>query len=151
MEKDKSRIYTYIAVGATLMQMYLPQLQTNWNLSEISVKVITAILLAIISIATIKKQRISVEVNNKAIFYTWVLIGIAAVGCLNEILSFTYLDYRWADIARSTIASILGLYNLVSKSLFPTEAGKVIQETKNDIKTGTFGNGNKIDVPLNSN
>jgi len=146
--KDKSRVYTYVAVGATLLQMYVPQLKENFHLADVTVKVITAILIAIISIATIKKQRISVEVNRKAVIVTWFLISIAAIGCLNEILSFAYLDYAWANTLRSIVASALGFFNLVSKSLFPTEAGKVIQTIKSDLKQGTFGTENTVDVPL---
>lgn len=143
--KDKSRSYTYIAAAAAFIQMSVPQ----WHLPDVSAQVTSAILLAIVSVFTILKQRASVEINDKSVIYTWILVGAAALGGLNEIIGIVHFNDQLQNILRSVIAAIIGLLNLASKNLFPTEAGKVIQNIKSDLKQGTFGTENTVDVPLN--
>jgi hypothetical protein len=143
--KDKSRIYTFIAAAAAFIQMSVPQ----WHLPDVQAQVTSAILLAIVSIFTILKQRASVEVNDKnAVKVTWLLIAIAAFGGVNEILGIIHFNDQLQNILRSIIAAIIGLLNLASKDLFKTEEGKVIQNIKSDLKQGTFGIENTVDVPL---
>lgn len=142
---DKSRTYTYIASVAAFLQMSVPQ----WDLPDVYSQVISAILLAVVSIFTILKQRVSVEINDKnAVKVTWLLVGVAALGGLNEIIGIVHINENLQNILRSVIAAIIGLINLASKNLFPTEAGKVIQGIKSDIKEGSFGTENTVDVPL---
>ena len=140
--KDKSRSYTYIAAAAAFIQMSVPQ----WHLPDVSAQVTSAILLAIVSVFTILKQRASVEINDKSVIYTWILVGAAALGGLNEIIGIVHFNDQLQNILRSVIAAIIGLLNLASKNLFPTEAGKVIQNIKSDLKQGTFGTENTVDV-----
>lgn len=142
--KDKSRMYTYIAAFAAFLQVSIPQ----WNLSDISTQIVSAILLAIVSIFTILKQRSSVEIDNNAVTVTWLLIGVAALGAANEVLGLVHFNDSLQGILRSIIASVIGLLNLASKNLFPTDAGKMIQGIKSDIKEGTFGESNTVDVPI---
>ena len=124
--KDKSRSYTYIAAAAAFIQMSVPQ----WHLPDVSAQVTSAILLAIVSVFTILKQRASVEINDKSVIYTWILVGAAALGGLNEIIGIVHFNDQLQNILRSVIAAIIGLLNLASKNLFPTEAGKEIQNIK---------------------
>lgn len=134
MKKDNSKIYTYITTAAAFLQMYLPNLLLNPHTSDI----ISAALLSIVSVFTIMKQRVSVEVNDKkAVWYTWLLVGIAGMGGINEIVGKIQFNGNTQNILRSAIAGIIGLLNIMSKSLFPTDAGKAIAATKNDIKSGT--------------
>ena len=143
--KDKSRVYTYIAAAAAFIQMSLPQ----WHFPDVPAQVTSAILLAIVSVFTILKQRTSVEINDKnAVKVTWLLIGVAGLGGVNEILGIVHFNDQLQNILRSVVAAIIGLLNLASKNLFPTEAGKVIQSIKSDLKQGTFGVENTVDVPL---
>lgn len=130
MKIDKSRLYTYIAASAAFIQVSIPQ----WHLSDITTQVASAILLTIVSIFTILKQRVSIEINNNATTVTYILIGIAALGGLNELVNFIPFDAHTQTVLRSIIASVIGLLNLASKSLFQTEAGKAIQQAKVDIK-----------------
>lgn len=127
---DKSRAYTYIASVAAFLQLSLPQ----WQLSDISTQAISAILLSIVSVFTILKQRSSIEVRDNATTVTYMLIGVAALGGLNEVLGIVHFNDHLQGILRSIIAAIIGLINLASKNLFPTEAGKAIQQAKADIK-----------------
>lgn len=144
--KDKSRSYTYIAAAAAFIQMSVPQ----WHLPDVSAQVTSAMLLAVVSVFTILKQRASVEINDKnAVKVTWLLIGVAALGGVNEILGIVHFNDQLQNILRSVVAAIIGLLNLASKNLFPTEAGKVIQTLKSDIKQGNFGTENTVDVRLN--
>ena len=90
---DKSRVYTNIAMIAAFAQMYVPQLQSDWHLSDVVTKIITVVLLTVVSVVTIKKQRVSIEINDKnALLLTYVLIGMAIAGGLNEILSIAPLN-----------------------------------------------------------
>lgn len=130
--KDNSRTYTYIATAAAFIQMSLPQ----FHLSDIATQITSAALLAIISVFTILKQRVSVEINNQSVMYTWILVGAAALGGLNEIIGIVHFNPALQTGLRSAIAAIIGLLNLASKTLFPSEAGEAIQSVKNGIKEG---------------
>jgi hypothetical protein len=130
--KDNSKIYTYLATVAAFLQMSVPQ----WHLPDITSQVISAALLAIVSVFTILKQRVSVEINSQSVMYTYILIGVAALGGLNEIVGIVHFNAQWQNILRSIIAAIIGILNLTSKTLFPSEAGTAIQELKDDIKQG---------------
>ncbi|HEY8690571.1 MAG TPA: hypothetical protein VIM07_15145 [Chitinophagaceae bacterium] len=139
--KDKSRIYTNIAAAAAFIQMSVPQ----WHLPDVPTQVTSAVLLSIVSIFTILKQRTSVEINDKnAVKFTWLLIAIAGLGGINEIMGIVHFNDQLQNILRSVVAAAIGLLNLASKNLFPTEAGKVIQTIKADIKQG-----NAVIEPLN--
>lgn len=127
---DKSRRYTYIAAVAAFLQMSVPQ----WQLPETSSQVTSAILLAVISVFTILKQRSSVEVNNNATILTYILIGTAVLGGLNEVLGIVHFSGHLQNVLRSIVAAIIGLLNLASKTLFPTDAGVVIQQAKAELK-----------------
>jgi len=53
---------------------------------------------------------------------------------LNEILGIVHLNDHLQNVLRSIVAAIIGLLNLASKTLFPTDAGVVIQQAKAAIK-----------------
>lgn len=127
---DKSRIYTYIAAAAAFLQVSVPQ----WHLADTTTQLTSAILLTVVSVFTILKQRISIEVSNSANIATYFLIAIALAGGINEVLGIVHINAHTQGILRSVLASVIGLLNLASKSLFPTDAGKVIQQTKVEIK-----------------
>jgi hypothetical protein len=130
--KDNSKIFTYLATVAAFLQMSVPQ----WHLPDISAQIVSAALLAVVSVFTILKQRTSVEINNQSVTYTYILIGAAALGGLNEIIGIVHFDAQWQNILRSITVSLIGLLNLTSKTLFPSEAGQAIQGLKNDLKDG---------------
>lgn len=130
--KDNSKIYTYLAMVAAFLQLSVPQ----WQLPDITSQVVSAALLAVVSIFTILKQRVSVEINSQSVMYTWILIGVAALGGLNEIVGIVHFSGHWQNILRSIIASAIGILNITSKTLFPSEAGEAIQGIKDDIKQG---------------
>jgi hypothetical protein len=130
--KDNSKIYTYLATVAAFLQMSVPQ----WHLPDITAQVVSAALLAIVSIFTILKQRASVEVSKQSLMYTYILIGVAALGGLNEIIGIVHFNDQWQNILRSIIAAAIGILNLTSKALFPSEAGTAIQNIKDEIKAG---------------
>jgi hypothetical protein len=131
--KDNSKIFTYLATVAAFLQMSVPQ----WHLPDISAQIVSAALLAVVSIFTILKQRSSVEINSQSVVYTYILIGVAALGGLNEIVGIVHFDGQWQNILRSIIAALIGILNVTSKALFPSEAGQAIQGIKDNIKSGT--------------
>jgi hypothetical protein len=131
--KDNSKIFTYLATVAAFLQMSVPQ----WHLPDVSAQVVSAALLAVVSVFTILKQRTSVEINNQSVTYTYILIGAAALGGLNEIIGIVHFDAQWQNILRSIIAALIGILNVTSKALFPSEAGQAIQGIKDNIKSGT--------------
>lgn len=148
----KERIYMLITLLAAYLQAsVVPSLGLTDSQSFIA----TSLLLIVASVFTILKQRLSVEVNDKkALIYTWVLIGIAVIGGLNEIVSsqnfiqaFSFSD-KFTNAMRAGIAGLFGILNVFSKAWFPTQEGKVIQSVKSDLKQGTFGVENTVDVPL---
>ena len=130
--KDNSKIYTYLATVAAFLQVSVPQ----WHLPDITAQVVSAALLAAVSIFTILKQRASVEVSKQSLMYTYILIGVAALGGLNEIIGIIHFNDQWQNVLRSVVAALIGILNLTSKALFPSEAGQAIQGIKNDIKAG---------------
>jgi hypothetical protein len=130
--KDNSKTYTYLATVAAFLQMSVPQ----WHLPDITSQVVSAALLAIVSIFTILKQRTSVEINNQSVMYTYILIGVAALGGVNEIIGIIHFNAQWQNVLRSVVVSLIGLLNLTSKTLFPSEAGEAIQGLKDSIKEG---------------
>lgn len=130
--KDNSKIYTYLATVAAFLQLSVPQ----WHLPDITSQVVSTALLAFVSIFTILKQRVSVEINSQSVMYTYILIGVAALGGLNEIVGIVHFTDQWQNILRSIIAGVIGILNITSKALFPSEAGQAIQGLKDDIKQG---------------
>lgn len=141
---DKSRLYTSIAMVAAFLQT----LVATMKFDEITTGVVSTVLLTIAAVFTLKKQRVSVEINKKAIIATWVLVGIAALGGINEILDQIVITGVWQDRLRTIIAALIGVLNIASKSWFPTEEGKIIQDVKKDLKEGTFGVENTVDIPI---
>ena len=149
----KERIYMLITlIAAYLQASVVPSLGLTDSQSFIA----TSLLLIVASVFTILKQRLSVEVNDrKALLFTWVLIGIAVIGGLNEIVAsqrFTeafHFSDKFTNAMRAGIAGLFGILNVFSKAWFPTEAGKVIQNIKSDLKQGTFGTENTVDVSQN--
>lgn len=128
--KDKSRLYTNIALSATFAQTMLP----TFHFSDTVTGIITTVLLTTASVFTILKQRVSVEINKDAVILTWVLAGIAALGGLNDVIGQISLTDIWQDRLRTLIAALIGILNIVSKELFPTPEGKVIASIKQDLK-----------------
>jgi hypothetical protein len=68
--------------------------------------------------------------------YTYILIGVAALGGVNEIIGIIHFNAQWQNVLRSVVVSLIGLLNLTSKTLFPSEAGEAIQGLKDSIKEG---------------
>lgn len=135
---SKERIYTALALIFAFVQTLLPTMKFD----EVETTIATTILLTLVSVFTLMKQRVSVEINKNAKILTWVLIGIAALGGINELVGNLPTDIAfkihisnlWQERLRTIIAALIGILNIASKNLFPTEEGKVIEETKKDLK-----------------
>jgi hypothetical protein len=136
MKKDNSTLFTTIATFVALLQPTLPKF------GEPTDMIITFALVTIAAIATFLKQKISVEVNRNALIATWVVFGVALFGGINNLLiqlnawNPLYMNEKTQTVLRDIIVSILALLNLLSKKIFPTDAGQAIQNAKNNIKQG---------------
>lgn len=120
---DKSRIYTFLAVGFAFLQTLFSGDVT-----------MTIIFLTLASVFTILKQRVSIEVNENAMIATYVLVALAVMGGLNDLLGVFHFGEVWDVRLRKIVAALIGLLNIASKNLFPTEEGKVIQGVKQELK-----------------
>lgn len=127
---SKERIYTGLAITFAFLQTLLPTL----FLSDTQTAIATVSLLTLASVFTILKQRISVEINNNATIFTWILIGLAVLGGLNEVLGSVHLSGALQGRLSTIVAALIGVLNITSKTFFPTEAGKVVQNVKDDLK-----------------
>lgn len=128
---SKERIYTTLTFVFAFMQTLLPSM----GFTEFTSSIVTTVLITLVSVFTIKKQRISIEINNKAQIVTWVLIAVAALGGLNQLLDVVNLSDIWQGRLRTIVAALIGILNIVSKNLFPTDEARVVEKTKVDLKT----------------
>lgn len=128
---SKERIYTTLTFVFAFMQTLLPSM----GFTEFTSSIVTTVLVTLVSVFTIKKQRISIEINNKAQIVTWVLIAVAALGGLNQLLDVVNLSDIWQGRLRTIVAALIGILNIVSKNLFPTDEARVVEKTKVDLKT----------------
>lgn len=135
MTKDRSALYTGIVTVATVIMGVLPHINNGVDV------ILTSVLLTVISIFTIKKQRTSIEINDsKAVLYTWVLVIIAACGGLNDMLGqldlkeVHYFSTQTSQILKKSISGLILILNVFSKQWFPTAEGKTIQGIKIDMK-----------------
>lgn len=134
MKKDNSRLYSYISGVAIFLQLSLAGIPEPYGI------ITSGVLLTIASIFTIKKQRSSVEINKKATIFTWVLIAVAFFGGLNDLLQKmhewnpVFIQESLQDWLRRGIAIAIGLLNMFSKDMFPTDEGSAIKQQKNELK-----------------
>lgn len=134
MKKDNSRLYSYISGVAIFLQLSLAGIPEPYGIIS------SGVLLTIASIFTIKKQRSSVEINKKATVFTWVLIAVAFFGGLNDLLQKMhewnpiFISEGLQDWLRRGIAIAIGLLNMFSKDMFPTDEGSSIKQQKNELK-----------------
>lgn len=134
MKKDNSRLYSYISGVAVFLQLSLAGIPEPYGI------ITSGVLLTIASIFTIKKQRSSVEINKKATVFTWILIAVAFFGGLNDLLQKmhewnpVFIPESLQDWLRRGIAIAIGLLNMFSKDMFPTDEGSAIKQQKNELK-----------------
>lgn len=134
---SKERVYMLITLVAAYLQgVVVPSL----HLSDAWSFIVTSLLLMIAAVFTIKKQRVSIEVNSKAKTYTWILIALAVLGGINEILASNYFpeaihfEEKTTTMLRNGVAGLFGLMNVFSKVLFPTDEAKIIDQQKETLK-----------------
>lgn len=129
---SKEKLFTAIAVSAAFLQTI-----TSVSLLGFPVAngIVTTVMLTVVAVYTIKKQRVSIEVNDtKAHSYTWILIIIAIGGGMNDLLGIVHFNPMIDVILKTIVSGSIGLLNVISKSLFPTMEGQILDRRENQLK-----------------
>lgn len=129
---DKSRLYTNITYILTGLQMMLPMFNFNADTSAI----VTGLLLTLIAGFTGLKQRVSIEIDKKAVIFTWILFLAVVAGGVNEVVGYFHFSDQVTDGLRKGIALLIMGLNYASKTFFPSYEGKVIANKKKELKDG---------------
>lgn len=127
--------WTRVLTNITYLVVFLQSVLPSFHLNDSTATIWTVIFMTVASVATIWKQRLSVEIRDGAIWATVIVSLVALAGGVNELIPVIYLDDAQRDGARAIIVAIIGGLNLLSKSLFPTYEAKVIENTKTNVGT----------------
>lgn len=127
--------WTRVLTNITYLVVFFQGILPSFNLSDSTATIWTVIFMTVASVATIWKQRLSVEIRDGAIWATIIVSLVAVAGGLNELVDYIYLDDVQRKVARAVIVAAIGGLNLLSKSLFPTYEAKVIESVKTTVGT----------------
>jgi len=132
-----TRLFTGILVFLTTVQAAVPQMPIS---NESSRAIVSAILMFLVVAFTAWKQYLSVEIRNAAIWPTVIVAVIATLGGLNDLINVIPLSpttNQWVRLIITTITMMLGIF---SKSLWPTDESKAIEQTKSEIAVAQKSN-----------
>lgn len=118
-----TNLFTILVLVLTAFQGLIPTIPVK---DEQAITIISAIVLFLVSALTCWKQYVSIEIDNKAIAPTLIVVIVATFGALNELLgvfSFSELAAQWIRFSITFITMVL---NLVSKSMWPTSETKTL-------------------------
>lgn len=127
---ELTRLFTLILVILTTLQAAVP----GFPIDTPSTKaIVEAVFMFLVVGLTAWKQYLSVEIRNAAIFPTLAVALIAILGGLNDLIEVVPLSHvagQWVRLGISTLATIL---SLISKTLWPTQESKIIEQTKSEL------------------
>ena len=126
-----TRLLTNISLAAIFLAGFLPLMP---NLSHDVGVGIAAIFMSVAGVATVWKQKLSVEIDNKIIIPT-ILFSLAGLlgGVADYFDAIKDMDQDTKLMIRWGILAAIGLINTSSKSWFPTYEAKQIEHVKEEI------------------
>lgn len=122
----RSKIVNLLTIAVafvTIFQGIVPSLPLQ---NAATLTVISSIAMFLASTLTIWKQRLSAEIDNKALWPTIIVAMIATFGGLNDLMGVFHFSAIAGQWIRFTITFITMSLNLVSKVFYPTEETKSI-------------------------
>lgn len=114
-------ILTIIVTILTTIQGIFPMIP---GVTEGVLTILSTIVMYVVGILTLWKQRISEEINNDATIPTWIVLAIAAVAGLNDIFDVVTLSAATDQWVRFGITAVLLILNMISKMQYPTSQTK---------------------------
>lgn len=116
-KKNITDLLTVIAVILALFQTLISNMPIKDNHV---VTVLSAGTIALISVVTVWKQRLSIEINNNSLKTTIAVIAIAVVGGINDVINVVHFSENTDQWLRWSITFLLAVLNALSKIFWPT-------------------------------
>lgn len=118
MNKKIVNFLSILAIALTAIQGMVPSMPIT------DTTVVSAVLMFLVSGATIWKQALSKEIDNNALIPTIMLAIAATLGGVNDLLKlipFSEITGQWI---RFGVTASTALLNVLSKSIWPTPETK---------------------------
>lgn len=117
MKSKITNLFTLLVVMLTAFQAVIPTMPIS---NAVTITVVGAITMFLVSSLTAWKQYLSVEIDNKALAPTIVIAIIATIGALNDLFNVVHLSASAGQWVRFAITFITMGLNVASKLLWPT-------------------------------
>lgn len=125
-----TRLFTIILVVLTTLQVAVP----TYPISNPNTKaIIEAVFMFLVVGFTAWNQYLSVEIRNGAIWPTVILAVIATLGGLNDLINVVPMSATTSQWVRMGVSTVTTILSLASKQLWPTQASKIIEQTKSQL------------------
>lgn len=112
-----TNLFTVVVLLLTTFQGVIPAMPIQ---NQYSITVISAVTMGLVTIFTALKQYISVEIGNKALRPTTIVLALAILGVMNDIFNVVHFSATVGQWVRFGLTLATAFINLTSKILFPT-------------------------------